>query len=161
LQPSLYLCLHPYLQVRCQIAAHIPEVAVLLGPEEAGRLLRKPLLALVKDAAAPVRAALLPGLAATLQALISKEEDRGRDAWATQLQQALLGLSNTTGASWRLTNALALALPQFPVVFGPEPLSDSWVTFAITKLVSGAARPKGGMVGWLWGRGRDGVGSPL
>lgn len=46
---------------------------MLLGPEEAGRLLRKPLLALVKDAAAPVRAALLPGLAATLQVRRSAE----------------------------------------------------------------------------------------
>lgn len=87
-----------------------------------------------------------------LQALVSKEEDRGRDAWAAQLQQALLSLSNTTGASWRLTNALALALPQFPVLFGPEPLSDSWVSFAISKLVSGAGWPKG-VGGWEGGRG--------
>ncbi len=54
------------LQVRAIIAARLHQVASAVAPADVARLLRRPLVALLRDGQAAVREALLPGLRQTL-----------------------------------------------------------------------------------------------
>lgn len=61
-------------QVRCNVAAHLHEVAALVGASDSGRLLRKPLVSLLRDTSTAVRSTLLPVLAPTLAAISGMED---------------------------------------------------------------------------------------
>jgi hypothetical protein len=75
-------------QVRAAIAGAMADAAALLGPSEAARLLRKPLLAALADEAPAVCEAALGGLAPLLGALGGAEE-RLREAVGVELHSML------------------------------------------------------------------------
>jgi hypothetical protein len=60
----------PRLQVRAAIASQLHLVAAQVARSDAARLLRRPLAALLRDGCAGVRAALLAGMADTLQVCV-------------------------------------------------------------------------------------------
>lgn len=55
--------------MRAAIAGQFNIIAATVAPADASRLLLRPLVALLRDGCPPVREALLPGLAETLQVI--------------------------------------------------------------------------------------------
>jgi hypothetical protein len=71
------------------------------------------------------------------QALVKTEEDRGREVWASQLQQSLLGWQAAIGPNWRQQQQLALAMPYFPLLFGGDTVQENWTSYAFNQLITG------------------------
>ncbi|GBF98978.1 hypothetical protein Rsub_11564 [Raphidocelis subcapitata] len=128
-------------EVRARIAASMPQLPALLGPTEAGRLLRRPLAAALGGGAGPVRDAALAGLADVMGALFGMEEPQ-REALGADLHCALVTMRAGLGCNWRAQLALARAFPAFPALLPGDAVHDQWTPYAMGLLVSGAHRVK-------------------